>query len=188
MSLINNQRNNKTLKSYIIYEIPYSNHTELTLNLYYQPIDSDKEINMVYAINNVKPNSQKPVFNTTIFFLYDIDSSIMDDNLNNEPTSENTKINNIISHGSYDSNFNIIENISLEGDSPIFWGSLEINIIPPNEIQAKQSYAHLFINEVKKISPEISDQRNNTGDTGIANLNLGWKVLHPLSCHYSGHI
>ncbi|MCT3702481.1 hypothetical protein HZQ89_08645 [Elizabethkingia anophelis] len=185
MSLINNQRNKKPLKSYIIYEIPYSNHTELTLDLYYQPIDSDKEINMVYAIKNVRPCNQNLLFHTTKFLLHDIDSSIMDDDLNNEPTSENAKISNIknkdsiISHGAYDSNFNIIENISLEGDSPIFSESPEINLIPPNEIQERQSYAHLFVNEVKKISPEISDQRNNTGDTGIANLNLDAKYFTP---------
>lgn len=178
LSLINNQRNKKPLRSYIIYELPYLNDIDITLDLYCQPIDRDEKIHMVYAIKNSKLASGKPLFRTTNFLLNDIDALIKEEPEDEDKSTENTKISNIknqnndLSFRSDESNFNGIKNILLEEDLPIFSQSPEINKVPSNEIKENQFYSNHFINEVKKYDPKIYDQQNSTGDTGIANFNI----------------
>ncbi|WBS73143.1 hypothetical protein PF438_09510 [Elizabethkingia meningoseptica] len=176
-NLSNNLKDHLPLKSYIIYEFPFDKRTELKLDICFQPVNSRKNINIVYAIKNVHLASHSPLFNTNNFILDDLDASLKNDTENHEDNSGNIKITNIknpnadIINGSQETNNNIIENIFTESDHPWFIDAPEIKTTIPSRIRETYGFQHQYINHINHYNDSIA-QHNSQSNTGIVNFSI----------------
>ncbi|MCT4185314.1 hypothetical protein HZP28_17075 [Elizabethkingia anophelis] len=180
-NLINNQKKGFPLKSYLIYEFPFDKKAEIKLDIYFQPVNSKKNINIVYAIGNVHLASHPSLFRTNNFILDDLDAPLNEDTNNYDESPGNIKITNIknpnadIVTGSEETNNNFIENIPFESNLPWFAESPEIKNTIPSKIRENHGFQQQYINHINHYDDTVA-QHNNLSDTGIANYNINGTI------------
>lgn len=176
--LFDKQRNNKDLKSYILYSLPFEKDAIIKMDLHYHPVDKDGVINMVYAIDNVSLPSGEALFEVENFILDDQDAAlkIEDENANEiiQGTSVGYNHNNngeIVADTLYTNNEAILD-VIVNDEGPKFLESPNITDAIPTVIKNNTSFENSFIKHIRDYD-ELTSNHSNDSDTGLVNLISG---------------